>query len=87
MSMESFSFALPSLDRCERPTAASLSALSVHPGRLLHGPDPKLGFFGFTVGLAAVDSRRRPSWCAMVREGGGGGAGDGRLEREATRTG
>jgi homogentisate 1,2-dioxygenase len=50
--MHSASFALPSAERWLRPSAPSWSAATLHPGRFLHGPDPKLGDAGLTAGLA-----------------------------------
>ena len=49
--MTSASFALPSLERCDRPTAASFSASMVQPGRFAHGPDEKQGLFGLDDGF------------------------------------
>src|SRR5579883_630514 len=46
-------FFLPILERWDRPTAASLRASGVHPGRLAQGPDEKSGragrAFGFVI--------------------------------------
>src|SRR4029077_1148113 len=44
-------FFLPSLERWERPRAASLRTSGVHPGRLAQGPDEKSGRAGRIVGL------------------------------------
>src|SRR5581483_3943833 len=49
-------FFLPVLERWDRPTAASLRASGVHPGRLAQGPDEKSGragrMFGFVINLS-----------------------------------
>src|SRR5690606_28574594 len=50
-SMARSSFALPILARCERPSGASASAASDHPGRLAQGPEEKLGLAGRVPGL------------------------------------
>src|SRR5882672_6864127 len=44
-------FFLPSLDLWDRPTAASLRASGVHPGRLAQGPDEKSGRAGRRFGF------------------------------------
>src|SRR6185503_12149538 len=44
-------FFLPSFDRWDRPTAASLRASGVHPGRLAQGPDEKSGRAGRMFGF------------------------------------
>src|SRR5882672_1114355 len=44
-------FFLPSLDRWDRPTAASLRTSGVHPGRLAQGPDEKSGRAGRMFGF------------------------------------
>src|SRR5579883_1238366 len=44
-------FFLPSFERWDRPTAASLRTSGVHPGRLAHGPDEKSGRAGRMVGF------------------------------------
>src|SRR5215467_9601391 len=62
--MARLSFALPALDRCERPRNASVRAWRLQPGRLAQGPDEKCGVAGRTPGLVAVISTlpdRRPS--------------------------
>src|SRR5580704_3779942 len=50
-SMTSASLFLPSLARCDRPSAAFLSASKFHPGRLAQGPDEKHGFLGVREGF------------------------------------
>src|SRR5262249_11902380 len=52
--MARLSFALPILDRCERPRTASVRICRLQPGRLAHGPDEKCGITGRTPGLVAV---------------------------------
>ena len=54
LSMASFSRALPSLERCERPISALSRAWGVHPGRLAQGPEEKFGFAGLIAGFASV---------------------------------
>src|SRR5882762_2362392 len=44
--MARLSFALPILDRCERPRTASVRAWRLQPGRLAQGPDEKCGITG-----------------------------------------
>src|SRR5882724_12108212 len=44
-------FFLPSLDRWDRPVAASLRTSGVHPGRLAQGPDEKSGRAGRMFGF------------------------------------
>src|SRR5215475_12883876 len=53
-SIARLSFALPILDRCERPRTASVRICRLQPGRLAHGPDEKCGITGRTPGLVAV---------------------------------
>src|SRR6185312_10606150 len=53
-SIASLSLALPGLARCERPRTAPSSALVVHPGRFLVGPEENRGSAGRTAGLAGV---------------------------------
>src|SRR6185437_7886747 len=48
--MARLSFALPILDRCERPRTASVRAWRFQPGRFAHGPDEKCGMTGRTPG-------------------------------------
>src|SRR5882757_3745070 len=48
--MARLSFALPILDRCERPRTASVRAWRLQPGRLAQGPDEKCGVTGRTPG-------------------------------------
>ena len=45
--------ALPTPERCERPTSAALSAAGDQPGRLAQGPDEKQGLRGRRVGFIA----------------------------------
>ena len=45
-SITSASLFLPILARCDRPSAASLSASKFQPGRLAQGPEEKQGFLG-----------------------------------------
>src|SRR5262245_33234150 len=45
------SLSLPTLARCERPSADVSSAAADHPGRFAHGPEEKLGFAGRTAGF------------------------------------
>src|SRR4029077_4327474 len=52
--MARLSFALPILDRCERPRTASVRFWRLQPWRLAHGPDEKCGIVGRTPGLVAV---------------------------------
>ena len=49
-SITSRSFALPGLERCERPSKAPASAAGDQPGRLAQGPDEKHGLAGRTFG-------------------------------------
>src|SRR5690348_675302 len=55
-------FFLPSLERWDRPTAASLRASGVHPGRLAQGPEEKSGragrMFGFINNLSLAEELR-----------------------------
>src|ERR1700760_4291726 len=57
-------FFLPSLDRWDRPTAASLRASGVHPGRFAQGPDEKSGragrAFGFIINLSPLQKSCTP---------------------------
>src|SRR4029079_12728824 len=48
--MARLSFALPILDRCERPRTASVRVWRLQPGRLAQGPDEKCGMTGRTPG-------------------------------------
>src|SRR5579871_472944 len=50
-SMTSASLFLPILARCDRPSAAFLSASKFHPGRLAQGPEEKQGFLGVKEGF------------------------------------
>src|ERR1700759_2256772 len=65
-SMASFSFALPGLERCERPSSASESACGVQPGRLAQGPDEKKGRAGRTAGILPVISTFLPECSRRV---------------------
>src|ERR1700759_364877 len=47
----STTFFLAVLDRCDRPTAASLRRSGVQPGRLAQGPDEKSGRAGRRFGF------------------------------------
>lgn len=49
--MTRFNLALPMVDLCERPRAASLNTSTDQPGRLAHGPDEKLGHSGLIDGF------------------------------------
>src|SRR5579872_3867906 len=64
-STTSTSFFLPSLDRCDRPTAASFRTSGVQPGRLAQGPDEKSGRAGRRFGFIAL------SLAEELRSGGG----------------
>src|SRR5690349_15724749 len=61
-SMASTIFFLPSLERWDRPTAASLRTSGVQPGRLAQGPDEKSGragrAFGFIKNLSLAEELR-----------------------------
>src|SRR5262245_5115643 len=62
--MARFNRALPSFDRCERPSTASLRFCGVQPGRLAQGPEEKCGVFGRRPGFVVIVSTlpdRRPS--------------------------
>src|SRR5262245_25999917 len=52
--MARLSFALPTLARCERPSAASVRVCRLQPGRLAQGPDEKCGVTGRTPGFVVV---------------------------------
>src|SRR6478752_4213575 len=52
--MARLSFALPILDRCDRPRTASVRFCRLQPGRLAQGPDEKCGVAGRTPGFVAV---------------------------------
>ena len=54
LSTTAASFSLPGAERWERPTSAPASTAGVHPGRLVQGPEEKLGFAGRTVGFIAA---------------------------------
>src|SRR6185437_4021600 len=53
-SMARLSFALPALERWERPRTASLRACAVQPGRLAQGPDEKCGTRGRIEGVVLI---------------------------------
>src|SRR6187431_1199006 len=75
-------FFLPSLERWDRPTAASLRASGVHPGRLAQGPDEKSGRTGREFGFIDSLPYRRAAlrWGSVARgrysETGGSAQGD-----------
>ena len=50
-SMTSFSLALPSDDRCDRPTRASENMSGDQPGRFAQGPDENAGLCGLFAGF------------------------------------
>src|SRR5215469_9228844 len=52
--MAAFRRALPSFDRCERPSTADLRFSGDHPGRLAQGPDENSARAGRMAGLAGV---------------------------------
>src|SRR5262245_41188186 len=58
-------FFLPSLERWDRPTAASLRSSGVHPGRLAQGPEEKSGRAGRRFGFIIL------SLAEELRSGGG----------------
>src|SRR5215467_238299 len=58
-------FFLPSLERWDRPTAASLRRSGVQPGRLAQGPDEKSGRAGRRFGFIIL------SLAEELRSGGG----------------
>src|SRR5215468_4511942 len=62
-------FFLPSLDRWDRPMAASLRTSGVHPGRLAQGPDEKSGRAGCIVGFIKPLPCRRAAlrWGSVAR--------------------
>src|SRR5881392_2438674 len=51
--MQYCSRALPSLERCERPSTSVASFSADHPGGLAQGPDEKKGRAGWVTGFAA----------------------------------
>ena len=53
--MTSLSLARPALERCERPTSASLSASRLQPGRFGQGPEEKWGDCGRWAGLSMTN--------------------------------
>src|SRR6266852_5031503 len=66
--MARLSLALPSLARCERPSAAPVRAWTLQPGCLAHGPEEKCGVVGRTDGIvmtlpAVLQSRQRTQRC------------------------
>src|SRR3954468_15162318 len=73
-SMTSASLALPSFERCERPTRASDSASSDQPGRFAQGPEEKWVLpgrrFGFMTAIPCriVATRRGGVARADTRE-------------------
>src|SRR5262249_13609601 len=54
LSIASFRRALPSFDRCERPSESSLRLSGFQPGRLAQGPEEKCARSGRTAGFAGV---------------------------------
>src|SRR3954468_6859038 len=66
--MARLSFALPILDRCERPRTASVRAWRLPPGRLAQGPDEKCGMTGRPPGGFAM-SPILPDRCPSVGKG------------------
>src|SRR5947208_16507430 len=66
--MARLSFALPILDRCERPRTASVRAWRLQPGRLAQGPDEKCGIAGRTPGGLLI-SPILPDRMPLVGEG------------------
>src|ERR1044071_7801042 len=62
-------FFLPSLDRWDRPTAASIRTSGVHPGRLAQGPDEKSGRAGRMFGFIKPLPYRRAAlrWGSVAR--------------------
>ena len=69
-SMARLSFALPILDRCERPRTASVRACRLQPGRLAQGPDEKCGMTGRTPGvllMALSFQIEAPRWGGVAR--------------------
>src|ERR1051325_11685604 len=68
--MARLSFALPILDRCERPRTASVRAWRLQPGRLAQGPDEKCGMTGRTPGgllMALSFQIEAPRWGGVAR--------------------
>src|SRR5690349_20308547 len=59
--MACLSLFLPSFERWERPSAASLSASSDQSGRFEQGPEEKCVFAGRTAGLASSTMINYPS--------------------------
>src|SRR5579863_6036265 len=60
-SFSSTILALPSLPRCDRPSAASASTSGVQPGRLAQGPEQKLAALGRIEGLDGISGLSRGS--------------------------
>src|ERR1035437_6450170 len=52
--MASFSFALPTLARCERPSGASWRFCRDQPGRLAQGPEEKFALTGRAPGAVTL---------------------------------
>src|SRR5436190_7489784 len=68
--MARLSFALPILDRCERPRTASVRAWRLQPGRLAQGPDEKCGMTGRTPGgllMTLSFQIEAPRWGGVAR--------------------
>ena len=53
-SIASFSLALPTTARCDRPKGASASMSSENPGILAQGPEEKRAFAGRTAGFVTA---------------------------------
>src|SRR4249919_3539646 len=66
--MARLSFALPILDRCERPRTASVRVWRLQPGRLAQGPDEKCGITGRMPGglLMSLSFQIEASRCGEV---------------------
>src|SRR5262245_27859389 len=70
--MARLSFALPLLERCERPSAASVRAWRLQPGRLAQGPEEKCGMAGRTPGILVMALSfqiEAPRWGGVARGG------------------
>ena len=71
-SMASFRRALPSLERCDRPSTAISRFEADQPGRLAQGPEEKYGRAGRTGGgelvmLFSPYRERAPRWDGVAR--------------------
>src|SRR5208282_614967 len=78
-SIACLSLALPSLARCERPSAASLRASGVDVCRLAKGPEEKRAFRGRAAGVFVIDSHPF-RWAPLVGERCPAAAATGRRE-------